>query len=200
MENIKIHLITEIDTLKSISHQYNCPLETIYLLNPLVKYQDLKIGQILYVIEKERNIVLPFDLSTIKDNLNKINDLNKKSFTSYVNKFNDYILIENELSNNYRNLSNKILKEENDQTILNNQLKLLHSYYINFTDNLIKKDEKEIIETKNKIKNHLLSLYKYLDSKNIKIDFKKITSYVENRLLMIIKIVNGNYYDLYNKS
>ena len=109
MENIKIHLITEIDTLKSISHQYNCPLETIYLLNPLVKYQDLKIGQILYVIEKERNIVLPFDLSTIKDNLNKINDLNKKSFTSYVNKFNDYILIENELSNNYRNLSNKSL-------------------------------------------------------------------------------------------
>ena len=57
-----------------------------------------------------------------------------------------------------------------------------------------------IIETKNKIKNHLLSLYKYLDSKNIKIDFKKLTSYVENRLLMIIKIVNGNYYDLYNKS
>ena len=109
MENIKIHLITEIDTLKSISHQYNCPLETIYLLNPLVKYQDLKIGQILYVIEKERNIVLPFDLSTIKDNLNKINDLNKKSFTSYVNKFNDYILIENELSNNYRNLSNGFL-------------------------------------------------------------------------------------------
>ena len=32
------------------------------------------------------------------------------------------------------------------------------------------------------------------------IDFKKLTSYVENRLLMIIKIVNGNYYDLYNKS
>ena len=149
---------------------------------------------------EEINIVPHFDLSTIIDILNKINDLNKKSFTSYVNKFNDYILIESELSNNYRNLSNKILQEENDQTILNNQLKLLHSYYIKFTDNLIKKDEKEIIETKNKIKNHLLSLYKYLDSKNIKIDLKIITSYVENRLLMIIKIVNGNYYDLYNKS
>lgn len=199
MEEIKLHLFNKGDSLKSISNQYKCPLKDLYLLNPLLKFHAPTIGQLIYVkIFKPqlRQIKNDSQLNTI---LKDISSLNKECFISYINKFNDFSLIENDLLEKYQELSQKIFtNDSNAIEVFTSQLKNLHQLLLSFIDVLITKNEDEINKKKKEINESLINISKYFDSQNIHYNIKELTKIIESRMIMIAKLINNNYYDARN--
>ena len=189
MRNITIHIFSKNDTLKSICEKYNCSLETIYILNPIFRYYKPNIGNIIYLPNKETDY---------KSELEKIKKLIKSIFISYINKFNDHQLIKIDLEKEYISLAKKIFNNDNFITIFTSNINgIFDSYYL-FIDSLINKDKNKINEAQKNIENKISNITKFLSLEKINYNLKEISSIVQSRLLIIIKLVNNNYYDVYN--
>lgn len=196
MDKIKMHLFNKGDTIKSISQQYKCPLKDIFLLNPLLKFRAPTYGQIIYVKIFTPQLRQIKNDSQLNTTLKDISSLNKECFISYINKFNDFSLIENDLLDKYQELSQKIfINDSNAIEVFTSQLKNLHQLLLSFIDVLITKNEDEINKKKQEINESLINISKYLDSQNIHYNIKELTKIIESRMIMIAKIINNNYYD-----
>lgn len=189
MQSIKTHLVKVNETLSSISKIYNCDIEQLFLLNPILKYSKNIIGKVIIVETND------FELTPKhQEILYKISFLNKEIFTSYINKFNDYMLIKNKLFKYYEELSINIFDNENDQFIFNNHLKSIHNQLISFIDNL---KNNSVEKSKKYLKEQINTLYIFFNEKKLNIQLNDISNIIENRMLMIAKILNNNHYDVW---
>ena len=177
MKNISIHIFSKNDTLTSLCEKYNCSIETIYILNPNFRYYKPNIGSIIYLPNKD------YDYSPY---LEKINKLIKQNFISYINKFNDHQLIQLDLEKEYISLGKILSNNDNFLTIFISNIKDIFSSYYLFIDTLILKD-----------KNKIANITKFLSLEKINYNIKDISNIVQSRLLIIAKLINNNYYDVY---
>lgn len=191
MSTIITHLVKENETISSLAKQYNCSIEEIKLLNPNIK-NKLYIGKIIYV--KNNNFTINNEIIFLS---NQTLLLSQKDYISYINKFNDHILIEEDLFILYKELSSILLNEENNQYLLLSYLKQSHTLLHEFIDNLSIQNEENIINCKNKIKENISNIYLLFNNNHINVSLDDITKIIEQRMLIIAKILNNNYYDLY---
>lgn len=188
MSNIKIHLLTANDTIQSLAKKYNCTIEDLKLLNP--NMHNLHIGNILYIKDLTKKINLNY-----VNAFNHILYISRMDYISYINKFNDHILIEESLFNLYNKLSKDLFEIENEQILLITYLKNLHSLLHQFIDYLLNKNDNEIKNTKKEIQNNISNIYILLHQKGYDFNLEKITKLIENNMLIIAKILNNNYYE-----
>lgn len=188
MKNISIHIFSKNDTLTSLCEKYNCSIETIYILNPIFRYYKPNIGNIIYLPNKD------YDYSPY---LEKINKLIKQNFISYINKFNDHQLIQLDLEKEYISLGKILSNNDNFLTIFISNINDIFSSYYLFIDTLILKDKNKINEAQKNIENKISNITKFLSLEKINYSIKDISNIVQSRLLIIAKLINNNYYDVY---
>lgn len=199
MQTIRIHLVTAEDTIGSISEKYTCKREDIERMNPLFRYKGLRPGQILYIPFEEKTDILLERNDAFYALIREITYLAKEDYASYIQKHNDHILIEDKLFSSYKKMSAYIFKEnENNQKICTSHMIDLHRKLHAFADVLIKKDENAISENKKNLKESMQSFCQFLTAEKVQCDMKKVSECVQSRMLMIAKIANGNFYDLWS--
>lgn len=199
MQTIRIHLVTAEDTVESIVDKYTCNREDIERMNPLFRYRGLCPGQLLYIPLEEKEKILPEKNDVYYGLIREITYLAKEDYASYIQKHNDHILIEDKLFYSYKKMSVHLFKEnENNQKICASHLIDLHRKLHAFADVLIQKDENSISESKKNLKESMQSFYQFLTAEHMQCDMKKISESVQSRMLMIAKIANGNFYDLWS--
>ena len=129
--------------------------------------------------------------------IEKINKLIKQNFISYINKFNDHQLIQLDLEKEYISLGKILSNNDNFLTIFISNIKDIFSSYYLFIDILILKDKNKINEAQKNIENKISNITKFLSLEKINYNIKDISNIVQSRLLIIAKLINNNYYDVY---
>lgn len=198
MNEIQLHIFKKGDTLNTISNKYDCPLETLYLLNPLLKFYPPNLGKVIYV--KSQSVInksIEIDNTKIEVILNEIKLLSINDFKSYINKFNDHQFFETQLFNKYKQLTETIFKNDSFIEVFSLQLENLHFLYHDFIDSLIEKDNAKIDTIQKSIQSKLIELTKLLDSNHIKYEISKASNFVEKQMLVIAKMINSNYLEVW---
>ncbi len=194
MSKIKTHLITPTDTIESICNQYACSQEELKKLNPTLTGK-LIIGHILYI--EVSSITISNEAISL---YNHIVFITRNAYISYINKFNDYILIENNLFKLYFNLSKELFKSENDQSLFYVYSKNIYQLLLKFIDYLLEQNEENIKIIKESLQKIILNIYALLSNNKYNIELKNISKTIESNMLIIAKILNNNYYESYEIS
>ena len=87
--------------------------------------------------------------------------------------------------------------KDNFLTIFISNIKDIFSSYYLFIDTLILKDKNKINEAQKNIENKISNITKFLSLEKINYNIKDISNIVQSRLLIIAKLINNNYYDVY---
>lgn len=191
MSKIKTHLITATDTIESICNQYACSQEELKKLNPTLT-NKLIIGHILYI--EVSSITINNEVISL---YNHIVFITRNAYISYINKFNDYILIENNLFKLYFNLSKELIKNTNDQSLFYVYSKNIYQLLLKFIDYLLEQNEENIKTIKESLQKIILNIYTLLNNNKYNIELKNISKPIESNMLIIAKILNNNYYESY---
>lgn len=191
MSKIKTHLITATDTIESICNQYACSQEELKKLNPTLT-NKLIIGHILYI--EVSSITINNKVISL---YNHIVFITRNAYISYINKFNDYILIENNLFKLYFNLSKELIKNTNDQSLFYVYSKNIYQLLLKFIDYLLEQNEENIKTIKESLQKIILNIYTLLNNNKYNIELKNISNPIESNMLIIAKILNNNYYESY---
>jgi len=196
MLNRKCHLVKEGDNFNSILSQYSMNESEFKSLNPLINKNNMFLGQIIYIVDhtnERHTIAKDSEYSALLSELHlKI----KIHYTSYINKFNDTLLIEELLNKDFDYLARLFFKDkDNEQILFSSLIKHLHKSTLSFIDSLLDKDQDKIKKSKTDIKENIKNLSQFLNNQKIDYKIEDLSKIVENNLLIIAKEISNNYFD-----
>lgn len=196
MLNRKCHLVKEGDNFNSILSQYSMNESEFKSLNPLINKNNMFLGQIIYIVDhtnERHTIAKDSEYSALLSELHlKI----KIHYTSYINKFNDTLLIEELLNKDFDYLARLFFKDkDNEQILFSSLIKHLHKSTLSFIDSLLDKDQDKIKKSKTDIKENIKNISQFLNNQKIDYKIEDLSKIVENNLLIIAKEISNNYFD-----
>ena len=112
----------------------------------------------------------------------------------YINNFNYYSLLEDNLINHITKWSEKYIYK--NQIYFNKLIITLHENIKSFSHSILNKDN--IYDIKQELKENINKINIVLLDNNYEVDEKQIKTCVEFILLSIVKIIENNHYDSLN--
>lgn len=195
MQTIKYQLIEEGDTFDSIINQYSMNEIDFKRLNSYIRSNYVILGQLVYVLVDE---VIPVKIQKNEEYANLVKEIHndlRNYYISYINNYNDNIIIKKRIEYCLKKLSEHIISGKNEQEILVSLFNNIQDTEIEFIDSLKSKEPKKIQESKQNIKQAIKSLHLFFEKNKIIFNPDRLSSIIETNLLIIAKILNNNLYD-----
>ena len=191
MSELSFEMITSTNSLKMLMNKHDLKYKDILMLNPRLRNEG-HLGELIYFYKKSKILI---NKSEILSNLKQLVILYRLYIISFINKYNDTPLLENELTNYIVLFSTKYIN--NNQQYFNKVVLSIHenikSFIKDFLTNL-----NNLNHIKSSLKDNINILNTILLENDFILEKDKLKTSFELVLLSTLKIIENNHYDSLN--
>jgi hypothetical protein len=191
MSELSFEMITSTNSLKMLMNKHDLKYEDILMLNPRLRNEG-HLGELIYFYKKSKILI---NKSEILSNLKQLVILYRLYIISFINKYNDTSLLENELTNYIVLFSTKYIN--NNQQHFNKVVLNIHENIKSFIKDILS-NLNNLNHIKSSLKDNINILNIILLENDFILEKDKLKTSFEFILLSIVKIIENNHYDSFN--
>ena len=191
MSELSFEMITSTNSLKMLMNKHDLKYEDILMLNPRLRNEG-HLGELIYFYKKSKILI---NKSEILSNLKQLVILYRLYIISFINKYNDTPLLENELTNYIVLFSTKYIN--NNQQYFNKVVLSIHENIKSFIKDILT-NLNNLYHIKSSLKDNINILNTILLENDFILEKDKLKTSFELVLLSTLKIIENNHYDSLN--
>lgn len=191
MSELSFEMITSTNSLKMLMNKHDLKYEDILMLNPRLRNEG-HLGELIYFYKKSKILI---NKSEILSNLKQLVILYRLYIISFINKYNDTPLLENELTNYIVLFSTKYIN--NNQQYFNKVVLSIHENIKSFIKDILT-NLNNLNHIKSSLKDNINILNTILLENDFILEKDKLKTSFELVLLSTLKIIENNQYDSLN--
>lgn len=191
MSELSFEMITSTNSLKMLMNKHDLKYEDILMLNPRLRNEG-HLGELIYFYKKSKILI---NKSEILSNLKQLVILYRLYIISFINKYNDTPLLENELTNYIVLFSTKYIN--NNQQYFNKVVLSIHENIKSFIKDILT-NLNNLNHIKSSLKDNINILNTILLENDFILEKDKLKTSFELVLLSTLKIIENNHYDSLN--
>ena len=191
MSELSFEMITSTNSLKMLMNKHDLKYEDKLMLNPRLRNEG-HLGELIYFYKKSKILI---NKSEILSNLKQLVILYRLYIISFINKYNDTPLLENELTNYIVLFSTKYIN--NNQQYFNKVVLSIHENIKSFIKDILT-NLNNLNHIKSSLKDNINILNTILLENDFILEKDKLKTSFELVLLSTLKIIENNHYDSLN--
>lgn len=186
MSELSFEMITSTNSLKMLMNKHDLKYEDILMLNPRLRNEG-HLGELIYFYKKSKILI---NKSEILSNLKQLVILYRLYIISFINKYNDTPLLENELTNYIVLFSTKYIN--NNQQYFNKVVLSIHENIKSFIKDILT-NLNNLNHIKSSLKDNINILNTILLENDFILEKDKLKTSFELVLLSTLKIIENNH-------